>query len=84
MASPADHWITHGQTHITHASGYEVAYSRYSVTYRDGGRSLDLGAEFDEDGVLRVQAAKGLDAEVAERIAAALQQLGVKCRMASP
>jgi hypothetical protein len=64
-------------SHAVHESGYDVCYSRYSLTYRDRGRELSLGAEFDDEGVLAVHSAD-CPRDVAVRIAAALEFLGVK------
>ncbi len=44
-----------------HESGYDVSYSRYSVTYRDANGELVLGAEFDDDGVLVVHSTRWPD-----------------------
>lgn len=65
--------------HALHESGYEVFYSRYSVSYRDGTRALDLPAEFDDDGDLLVHGGP-LDLAVRTRLARGLAFLGVTVR----
>ena len=65
-------------SHAVHEAGYEVRFSRYSVTYCDMVWAVTLGAEFDDDGVLEVQSAKCSDREAVERISVALDFLGVK------
>lgn len=62
---------------MVHESGYDVSYSRYSVTYRDANGELVLGAEFDDDGVLVVHSARCPDRLGVERIGDALRFLGV-------
>lgn len=70
--------VAAGERHAVHESGYDVSYSRYSVTYRDAGGELLVGAEFDEEGVLVVHSAGIADRRAIARIAEALRFLGVK------
>ena len=58
--------------HAVHEAGYEVKYSRYSVTYCDTEGYLSLGAELDEDGVLIVHSLTCGDRATIERINTAL------------
>jgi hypothetical protein len=64
--------------HVVHEAGFDVCYSRYSVTYRDARGEIVLAAEFDEEGELAIHSAGHCDATTAERISAALDFLGVK------
>jgi hypothetical protein len=64
--------------HAIHEAGYEVRFSRYSVTYCDMVWAVTLGAEFDDDGVLEVHSGKCSDREAVERISTALDFLGVR------
>jgi hypothetical protein len=64
--------------HAVHEAGYEVKYSRYSVTYCGTEGNLSLGAEFDEDGVLVVHSLTCRDRATIERINTALAFLKVK------
>ena len=70
-----------GEAHALHEAGYEVFYSRYSVTYRDRVGSFDLAAEFDEDGVLHVRPVPSLDEDRRARILDALRFLGVAAKL---
>ena len=63
-----------GPAHAVHEAGYDVAYSRYSVAYREAGRAVTLAAELDEDGVLAIRAA-GAPKRIRARIARALDFL---------
>ena len=71
-----------GEAHAVHESGYDVAYSRYALVYRDRQREVCLGAEMDEDGVLVLHTA-GAPGEVLERVATALAFLKVTHRAIS-
>ena len=62
--------------HALHESGYDVAYSRYALVYRDRRREVVLGAEMDEDGLLVLHSA-GVEGDVLERIGTALRFLNV-------
>lgn len=68
------------ESHAVHEAGYEVTYSRYSVNYRDAGKAVSVGAEFDEDGVLVVHSRAVPERPVVERIDEALRFLGVRFR----
>ena len=78
-ARGGDRIVALAKAHALHESGYEVFYSRYSVSYRDATRAVDLPAEFDDEGDLVVHAA-ALEAPVRERLARALAFLGVTAR----
>jgi len=62
--------------HVIHESGYEVKFSRHSVSYNDGNQIVNLEAEFDADG-LRIFRSQNADTEVLAKIQAALSHLGV-------
>ena len=64
--------------HVVHEAGFDVCYSRYSLTYRDARGEIVLAAEFDEEGELAVHSSGHCDAATAERISVALDFLGVK------
>ena len=66
------------EAHAVHEAGYEVRFSRYSVTYCDMVWAVTLGAEFDDEGVLVVHSGQCPDREAVERISTALDFLGVK------
>jgi hypothetical protein len=66
------------ESHAVHEAGYEVRFSRYSVTYCDTVWAVTLGAEFDDEGVLVVHSGQCPDREAVERISRALDFLGVK------
>lgn len=78
-ARDGDRMAALGPAHVLHESGYEVVYSRYSVSYRDAREAMDLSAEFDEDGVLVVRAGAAA-AQVRDRVSRALRFLGVATR----
>ena len=65
-----------GELHAVSESGFDVRYTRYSVTYRDAGGERVLAAELDEEGALVVHD-HGVPRRVAARIARALRFLGV-------
>ena len=67
--------------HAVYETGFDVCYSRYAITYRDARGEVVLAAEFDDEGVLLVQATRCPDALVAERVEAALAFLGVKATL---
>jgi hypothetical protein len=56
------------ETHAVDPAGYEVMYSRYSVTYRDGAREVVLAAEFDDEGRLVVHRAEHREPELTARL----------------
>lgn len=64
--------------HAVYEAGFDVCYSRYSVTYRDAHGEVVLAAEFDDEGALQVHASRCPDALVVERVEAALTFLGAK------
>jgi hypothetical protein len=68
------------EAHAVHEAGYEVAYSRYAVNYRDMQRTVSFGAEFDDEGTLIVHSAETADRIAVERIDQALRFLGVRFR----
>lgn len=68
------------EVHAVHESGFDVHYTRYSVTYRDASGELVLGAEFDDEGTLVVHA-HGAGDPARARIAAALSFLNVPSEM---
>ena len=70
--------IAVGDAHAVFAEGFDVHYSRYSVTYRDSRGEVVLPAEFDDEGVLLVQTSRCRNPQAVERIGSALAFLGVK------
>jgi hypothetical protein len=67
-----------GDAHAVFEAGFDVRYSRYSVTYRDALGEVVVPAEFDDEGVLLVQASRCRDPRAIERIGDALAFLGVR------
>ena len=60
-----------GASHVLHEAGFEVSYSRYSVTYHDAVDTVDMAAEIDEDGVLHIRS-DGVDERTLRRVHRAL------------
>ncbi|HYC38710.1 MAG TPA: hypothetical protein VEC19_19940 [Usitatibacter sp.] len=73
-----DRRVAVGDAHAVFEEGYDVSYSRWSVTYRDRAREWVVPAELDEEGDLHLEAPAWLDARAKERIATGLAFLGVK------
>ena len=65
-----------GELHAASESGFDVRYTRYSVTYRDARGEVTIGAELDEEGAL-VLHEHGEPRRVVARIGRALRFLGV-------
>lgn len=64
--------------HAVNEAGFDVAFSRYSVSYRDREGSRDLAAEIDDEGVLRIRGKDTLVPQAAARVESALRYLGVR------
>lgn len=70
-------WAAVNESHAVHVSGYDVSYSRYSVTYRDARGELVLAAELDDNGVLIVYSLHCANRAAVVRIGEALRFLDV-------